>query len=114
LFNLFPHSTEASNHLIIFAALETAFQMIYTTAVMLTLESPIVFLCISSVWTTPTSSFMISLIHSAYYIKLMFSAGTLFKSKTHSFMFLYLTLTTVTACIILLFFAFMIINYNLV
>jgi len=29
-------------------------------------------------------------------------------------MFLYLTLTTVTACIILLFFAFMIINYNLV
>jgi len=24
----------------------------------------------------------------------MFSAGTLFKSKTHSFMFLYLTLTT--------------------
>ena len=36
----------------------------------------------------------------------MFSAGTLFKIKTHSLMFLYLTLTTVTACIILLFFAF--------
>jgi len=44
----------------------------------------------------------------------MFSAGTLFKSKTHSFIFLYLTLTTVTAGIILLFFAFTIINYNLV
>jgi len=42
------------------------------------------------------------------------ATGTLFKSKTRSLMFLYLTLTTVTACITLLFYDFIIINYSLV
>ena len=70
---------------------------------MLMQESPIVFLCISSVWTNQLifsdKSDSFSLLNLDYVL-----TGSLFKSKTHSFIFLYLTLTTVTACILFFFY----------
>ena len=72
---------------------------------MLMQESPIVFLCISSVWTHQLifsdKSYSFSLLNLCL---LILSTVTLFKSKTHSFIFLYLTLTTVTACILFFFY----------